>query len=449
MTLRRRLRAAAVLLAAVLVVPACSGGTGADAQRLSAIFPSTNNLFVGSEVRVLGLRVGQVTDIVPAGDHVRVDMVVEDQPLPADATAHLTPVSLIGERFIQLEPAYTGGPRMADGAVIDRDRTTVPANVDEVLASFERFLEGLEPETLAGLVDALVDTLAGQGSGVNELISGAAGTMRVLSDSADDLTAIVSELADVNESLATRDEQIGPLLADLRTVLQTLSADKPEIIEGLDNLQRLTMELRPLLDDHTDPLVADLEVLATTLSTVDRNLERIGALAHQGRRLFAGFGGAFEYPQARIALQNQTEELETAIEQRLLDRFAGVCVRLGLPECADPQFFAPHLPALACTAEDPACAGQIAGLGQALAAAIGALPADAQRQLEAEARARQDAAEGERPAGDQPSGARSGPPSEPSPPAVERRRLLPPPDPRLEDDPDPPGPLRRLFGDAP
>lgn len=450
----RLTRLGMALVAAALLASACSPSSGEDAREISAIFTNTNNLFVGSEVRVLGLQVGEVTRIVPTGDHVRVDMVVEGQPLPADARADLTPVSLIGERFVQFAPAYTGGPQLADGDVVGLDRTSVPTDVDEVLKSFEQFLAGLEPESLAELVDTLADTLAGQGEGLNQLIDGSADTIRILSDSSDDLTATVAQLADLNTALATRDQQIGPLLTNFRTVLQTLTEEKPQIIEGLGNLQRLTVELRPLVADHTDPLVADLEVLATTLSTVDRNLERVGALAHHGRRLFAGFGGAFEYPQARIPLQNQTEELEHAIEERLKDRFAGVCVRLGFAECADPEFFAAHLSAMACEDADPGCAAERAGFGEALAAAIGALPADAQLQLEEEARQRLEAeerAEEERRRQEDSrpdDGGAAGPPAPAGPDGPgDAADLLPAPDPRLEPgDDDEPGPLDRLFG---
>lgn len=443
---RRLVRAVVALGAAVLVATACGGQRPAD-QELSAVFTNTNNLFVGSEVRVLGLKVGEVTAIVPDGEDVRVDMRVDhDRPVPADATAHLTPVSLIGERFVQLAPAYTGGPELAGGAVIGPDRTTVPADVDEVLASFEHFLEGLDPATLADLVDEVARTIAGQGDGLNALIAGGADTVRVLSDAAEDLTAVVAALGDLNTTLATRDQQIGPFLGDFRTVLQTLSEEKPQIIDGLGNLQRLTLELRPLLDDHTDPLVGDLEVLATTLSTVDRNLDNLGALALQAGRLFEGIGQAVEFPQARIPLQNQTEELTTIIEQRLTERLAGVCVRLELDECADPAFFEPHMTALQCGPEDPGCAGDRARLGEALRAAVGALPDAAREELEAEARAGQEAEAAD------PSSPAAPPEATAPPPAAEPdRRLLPAPDPRLDDlqDDQRPGLLRRWFGGRP
>lgn len=448
-------RLLAALLAGALLATAC--GAPDDPQEISAIFANTNNLFVGSDVRVLGLKVGQVTAVVPSGDHVRVDMRIdEDRPLPADATAHLTPMSLVGERFVQIAPPHTGGAELADGAVIALDRTSVPADIDEVLASFERFLEGLDPDAIAELVDAVAGTIAGQGEGLNELIAGGSDTVRVLSDAADDLTGVVAALADLNTALATRDEQIGPVLADFRTVLQTLSEEKPQIIEGLGNLQRLTLELRPLLEDHTDPLVRDLEVLATTLATVDRNLDNIGALAAQAGRLFAGIGGAVEWSEARIPLQNQTEELTNYLEQRLTERLAGVCVRLGMDECAAPAFFEPHVGALSCDGADPTCAAGREGLGQALRDAMGAMPDAVLDQLEAEAR---DRAAPPPDSAQTPAGAPgAGPGAAPAPdratePGPEEappadRRLLPAPDPRLEDSPDDdePGLLRRLFG---
>lgn len=437
------LRLLAGLLAAGLLATACAAGTGSD-REVTAVFTGTNNLFVGSEVRVLGLRVGEVAAITPVGDHVSVELRVDaDRPLPAGVGAHLTPVSLIGERFVQLDPPYTGGPELPADATIGLERTSVPADVDEVLASLEHFLEGLDPHALAELVDTLATTIAGQGDGLNRLIEGGAQTVRVLSDASEDLTAIVAELADLNAMLATRDERIGPLLADFRTVLRTLNGEKAEIIEGLANLQRLTLELRPLLEDHTDPLVTDLEVLATTLSTVERNLERVGDLALQARRLFAGMGGAIEYPQARIPLQNQTGELTTMIEQRLAERFAGVCVRLDFAGCAQPEFFAPHIAAASCDGEEPACAQGRSRFGDALRAAVGALPSPVAEELDAQARA---------PAGVASEG-RPGAPAAGDDPAVEHERerpRLPNPDPRLEDDGDGgPGLLERLLGGGP
>lgn len=429
--MRRRLALLVGLMAAALFLAGCEGGE--QPREYTAIFGSSTNLFVGSQVRVLGVTVGEVLEITPEGDRVRVEFTVaREQPLPADVTARIQPVSLVGERFVQLDPPYTGGPELEDGAVIPRERTRTAAEFDEVLASLEEFLAGLDPDTLDELVGTLADTLAGQGEGVNRLLEDSADTVRVLADASDDLTAVVAELADLNETLATRDDRIGPLLDDLSTVLTTLTEEKGEIIEGLDNVQRLTAELRPLLDEHTEPLVDDLEVLATTLSTVDRNLARIGDLYRQSRRLFTGFGVAFDYPRARLPLQNQTGELDTIIERRLRERLAGVCLRLDQPECSDPGFFEAHTDALRCSGE-ASCATERDAFGDALARAIRAMPPEAQRQLEAEAEQRaSEEQEEQQPGGEPPS--EDGASEAPSRPDDAGSPGLPLPDPRLEDD---------------
>ena len=47
------------------------GSVAAGQQKVSAIFPTASQLFVGSEVRVLGVAVGRVTGLTPLGDTVR------------------------------------------------------------------------------------------------------------------------------------------------------------------------------------------------------------------------------------------------------------------------------------------------------------------------------------------------------------------------------------------
>ena len=52
--------------------------------------------------------------------------------VPADAKALVIAPNLVSARFVQLAPAYTGGPVLADGAEIGLDRTAVPVEWDEV-----------------------------------------------------------------------------------------------------------------------------------------------------------------------------------------------------------------------------------------------------------------------------------------------------------------------------
>lgn len=376
------------LVVLALLAAACvPNPAGADPRIVEAVVLRSNNLFVGSDVRVLGLRVGSVIDLESVGPHVLVRMEIQrDTELPQAVEANVKPVSLLGERFVQLDPPYVEGPTHPEGSVIPLERTSVPAETDEVLASFERFLEGLDPETLAELVDVVAGTIEGQGAGLNQLLDQGAGTIRVLADSSDDLMATVRALGEFNATLATRDQRIGQAIRDWSTVAATLAEESEAAVNGVVNLRRLMTELRPLLDDHAEPLVADLDVLTTTLSTVDRNLDRVAQLVRGGRLLFDGAGRAFDFPNARLRLLNEGEELQAAIEERVQNRLVGLCLRLGLPTCAEEVFWSERLPESMCLEGVVACTEGTTPLEDALADALTSLPPEALERLAEEQR---------------------------------------------------------------
>ncbi len=123
-----RLRVAALVVLAGVVASSCSvvGGGGGGNYQLTAWFPKTIALFKDSQVRVLGLPAGSVAKVTAMGDKVRVDMKVKNSvPVPADVHATIVPLSLIGERYVQLFPVWTNGqPRAHSGDVIPMDRTS-------------------------------------------------------------------------------------------------------------------------------------------------------------------------------------------------------------------------------------------------------------------------------------------------------------------------------------
>lgn len=81
------------------------GGT-----KVSAYFGRTVGLYAGSSVRVLGIKVGEITAVTPAGDQVRVDMNVDaGVSIPADAGAVVVAPSLVSDRYVQLTPPTTPG----------------------------------------------------------------------------------------------------------------------------------------------------------------------------------------------------------------------------------------------------------------------------------------------------------------------------------------------------
>ena len=82
-------------------------GSGGNDKTVTAFFPRAVSVYEGSEVRILGIPVGQVREVVPEGTKVKVVMAYDsDVKVPADADAVIVSPSVVGDRYIQLSPAF-------------------------------------------------------------------------------------------------------------------------------------------------------------------------------------------------------------------------------------------------------------------------------------------------------------------------------------------------------
>src|SRR5512144_2915711 len=98
------------LLGAALVT--MLGGT--EMKTVTAKFPRTVSIYEGSDVRVLGVPIGKIDSVTPSGTDVVVTMSYDAKVrIPADAKAVIVSPSIVGDRYVQLTPAYTGGDVLA------------------------------------------------------------------------------------------------------------------------------------------------------------------------------------------------------------------------------------------------------------------------------------------------------------------------------------------------
>lgn len=125
-------------------------------------------MFAGDHVLVRGVSVGKIESIEPQPERAKVTFWFDGRyKVPADAKAVILSPQLVTGRTIQLTPPYTGGPTMADGAVIPEDRTAVPVEWDDLRAQLERLTDLLKPtgpdgvSTLGALINTAADNLRG------------------------------------------------------------------------------------------------------------------------------------------------------------------------------------------------------------------------------------------------------------------------------------------------
>lgn len=323
-----------VLLGLALLLTGCGLLGGNGDYTVTAELSRSYNLFPGSPVRVVGIDVGTIADVqVPEGGQtVRVTMRIDgDTDLPRDATATVVPEALIGERYVQLT-AYEGGERLEDGDVIPLERTEVPAEFDEVLESLNRFVGGLDEDEVARFVSNFAEAFDGQGEQLGRTIDRAHEAIGVLEDNDEELVALASRLADLNATLATRDQQLGRIIQDFDTLATSLVDDRQDIDAALSGLVRVTRQLAQLLETNRETLEEDIGTLTRVGRTAQRNLDYISIGVLHSAELFRHAERVIERDRNMIPLQNQTGELAPQLTETIVFRLEGLCLRAGLPE---------------------------------------------------------------------------------------------------------------------
>ena len=99
----------------------------ADGYLLHAEFGTTGGLSVGDEVKLSGIKVGQIVgqSLDPVTYAARIDMRIDETiQLPSDSSARITAASLLGGNFLELLPG-AGDEMMPEGTVIFDTRDPV------------------------------------------------------------------------------------------------------------------------------------------------------------------------------------------------------------------------------------------------------------------------------------------------------------------------------------
>lgn len=346
------MRRLSLVLVGLTVLSGCSFG-GPGPRTYTAEFSRAVQVFPAVKVRVLGVDVGVVTDVRNARRGVQVTFRIDDPEvkLPADVGAAIVPMSLLGERYIQLVPAYSGGPILPSGATIPAARTAVPAEPDELLRSLQDYLGGIDPKNVTSLVENAAAVVEGKGQDFNRLIEHGAGTISALSEKRDDLAQLIVELDKLTVALSTRQAAIGRLIRNYGEVTGTL-VDNRSALEGtITGLSEAATELASLLVAHQDPLRDDIETLTTAGRTLDRNVDRLALTAKWATRLFKAASRAVDYKKDWLRLSNQGEPLAELILLRLQERLRELCEDAGFPECESPAYWAANVPDLFCFQE--------------------------------------------------------------------------------------------------
>ncbi|HEV3232498.1 MAG TPA: MlaD family protein [Candidatus Dormibacteraeota bacterium] len=265
---------------------------------LKADFSDADGIANASDVRIAGVYVGQVTGVAPkAGGLAEVTFRVDaaHAPLHAGTRVDLRLQTLLGQKFLDIQPGPASAPQIASDTTIPSTATQSPVDFDQLLSAFDKPTR----DAVATLIQELGTATNGRGQDVNVLLTdlnnlstNSTPDLQTFSDRGQNLDTILGNLANVGDNLATNRQHLANVQTQLNQVLGTLSTNDAgfrRFIEQGDaslghglaqyggesrNIQASLNALRPVFD-QLDPLLVQVDTdqaLLDPITKIQRSL---------------------------------------------------------------------------------------------------------------------------------------------------------------------------------
>lgn len=273
-----------VVLGAGLLLCLVMAGAGAAVlgvrtppQKFEALFTQTVGLYPGSDVRVLGVKVGEVSEVAPEGEYVRVAFEVDgDVDIAADTDAVIVAPTLVSDRYVQLTEPWSSGAKLESGAEIGAERTAVPVEVDDLYGSLDEVARLLGPDganddgALSELITTGAKNLKGNGPRMRQLITDLGDLSRTLADTGEDTFDTVDNLGALTSVLKDNDTAVDDANRKFARVMQTLADDRVTLTQGIRLLSGAMVDLEDFLRDNRGNVTRSVRNLADVTDTLVR-----------------------------------------------------------------------------------------------------------------------------------------------------------------------------------
>jgi phospholipid/cholesterol/gamma-HCH transport system substrate-binding protein len=174
----------------------------------TAAFTEAGGLKANDEVRVAGVRVGEVEKVELDGDHVKVTFRVEEKAaFGPDTRADIKVKTLLGAMYLSLAPAGSG--QLPEGDEIPVTRTSSPYDVVDAFSGLAETSERIDTDQLAESLTTLAD---------------------LTRNTPEEFQAALDGLSRLSTNVAAKNGQINELLANLQNVAEVLDARDQDII---------------------------------------------------------------------------------------------------------------------------------------------------------------------------------------------------------------------------
>ncbi|ROO85952.1 phospholipid/cholesterol/gamma-HCH transport system substrate-binding protein [Actinocorallia herbida] len=264
-----------------LVAVFLAGSTGLlhDRYTVTGVFAGTGGLHEGNEVRVAGIKVGEVTAVEPdfAQGLVRIAWKVDSKVnLGPQTRAEISTSNILGGRYLRLSGPVSE-PYLADlpegERAIPQDRTRLPVTAGDVISTGTKTLGQLD----AKLIGDVIDKLGGISPRTRERLADALHGLTQLADALENSGPELRELVNSADRLLTvvtaKDAQLSRLAKGIQALLDQLRDREAELAVLFGSGSSAVTRLSKLIDTQQQALIDLIDDLGGTVETLRPGLD--------------------------------------------------------------------------------------------------------------------------------------------------------------------------------
>jgi len=256
-----------VTVVAVLSVFAFNGSTFSSGYTVKARFSTAAGMGPNANVLLAGVAVGKVKSVNLNGNHVTVDMTVnQGVVLPQNTTASISVETLLGQLVVDLKPVSGWNHPLGDGALLTK--TSVPVEFQNIQNEAGGLLTKTDATAINQLISSLATITQGKQQQVAQIISGLNGFTGVINQRQTQVTQLIAAANTLSQTVATHDSQLGSAIDNLTTVIGGLAQKGTDLGNLINNTQQAAGQIDTLVTNNRPQLQAVVAQLQSVLGVL-------------------------------------------------------------------------------------------------------------------------------------------------------------------------------------
>ncbi|MBB5806237.1 phospholipid/cholesterol/gamma-HCH transport system substrate-binding protein [Saccharothrix ecbatanensis] len=272
--------AAITILATTLLAVTISNVNFNGATTYTARFTDVTALNKGDDIRIAGVRIGQVDEIRVVDRRVaEVEFSLEgERTLPASVTATIKYRNLVGQRYVALEHGVGDASPLKPGDLIPLERTKPALDLTALFNGFKPLFQALNPDDVNQLSNEIIQVLQGESGTIDSLLRHTASLTSTLAGRDKVIGEVIDNLNAVLDTVNSRTDQVSTLVTTLEELTAGLAGDRQPIGDAISALGDLTNTTAGLLEEARQPLkdnIANLGLVSQTLADNEAVVEGV------------------------------------------------------------------------------------------------------------------------------------------------------------------------------